>query len=223
MLTGFARRGVRLNALSLCLLREFLINEAGQTNSPRTKRCQRRRSQCGSRDYSSYVKGVEQAQSVARSFTHAPDLIVASPFSRAQATAMATAATFPATPLETWPIQEFTYLEPARCANTTVAQRRDWVEAYWSSQTRRLRMEQAPNLFRIYNQSAGLPGSTCGASCPAHCGVFAWAIHQCRRLADRAQAAGHLWASDGGLAGVRNQEPCALWWWLHTVQACGRG
>ncbi|KPW84108.1 Histidine phosphatase superfamily (branch 1) [Pseudomonas congelans] len=78
------------------------------------------------------LKGVEQAQLVARSFTHAPDLIVALPFSRAQATAMATAAAFPATSLETWPIQEFTYLEPARCANTTVAQRRDWVEAYWA-------------------------------------------------------------------------------------------
>ncbi|WP_147482000.1 phosphoglycerate mutase family protein, partial [Pseudomonas syringae] len=61
------------------------------------------------------LKGVEQAQSVARSFTHAPALIVASPFSRAQATAMATVSTFPATPFETWPIQEFTYLEPARC------------------------------------------------------------------------------------------------------------
>ncbi|MCF5167519.1 histidine phosphatase family protein [Pseudomonas congelans] len=78
------------------------------------------------------LKGVEQAQLVARSFTHAPDLIVASPFSRAQPTAMATASAFPNTPFETWPIQEFTYLEPARCANTTVAQRRDWVEAYWA-------------------------------------------------------------------------------------------
>ncbi|KTC00812.1 histidine phosphatase family protein [Pseudomonas syringae] len=78
------------------------------------------------------LKGVEQAQSVARSFTHAPALIVASPFSRAQATAMATVSTFPATPFETWPIQEFTYLEPARCTNTTVAQRRGWVEAYWA-------------------------------------------------------------------------------------------
>lgn len=45
---------------------------------------------------------------------------------------MATLATFPATPFETWPIHEFTYLEPTRCANTTVAQRRDWVEAYWA-------------------------------------------------------------------------------------------
>lgn len=45
---------------------------------------------------------------------------------------MATATTFPAAPIETWPIQEFTYLEPARCANTTVAQRREWIDAYWS-------------------------------------------------------------------------------------------
>ncbi|WP_024658001.1 histidine phosphatase family protein [Pseudomonas syringae USA007] len=78
------------------------------------------------------LKGVEQAQSVARSFTHAPALIVASSFSRAQATAMATVSTFTATPFETWPVQEFTYLEPARCTNTTVAQRKDWVEAYWA-------------------------------------------------------------------------------------------
>lgn len=78
------------------------------------------------------LKGVEQAHLVARSFTHAPALIVASPFSRAQATAMVTVAAFPSIPLETWPIHEFTYLEPARCANTTVAERRDWVEAYWS-------------------------------------------------------------------------------------------
>lgn len=77
-------------------------------------------------------KGVEQAHLVARSFTHAPGLIVASPFSRARVTAMATVAAFPGTPLETWPIHEFTYVEPARCANTTVAQRRNWVVEYWA-------------------------------------------------------------------------------------------
>lgn len=77
-------------------------------------------------------KGVEQVYLVAHSFNHAPALIVASPFSRAQATAMATLNAFPATPLETWPIHEFTYLEPVRCSNTTVTERRDWVEAYWS-------------------------------------------------------------------------------------------
>lgn len=77
-------------------------------------------------------KGVEQAHLVARSFTHAPALIIASPFSRAQATAMAVVSAFPATPFETWPIHEFTYLEPTRCTNTTVAQRRSWVEGYWA-------------------------------------------------------------------------------------------
>ncbi|QQD25909.1 histidine phosphatase family protein [Pseudomonas simiae] len=77
-------------------------------------------------------KGVGQASLVPGSFAQAPDLIVASPFSRAQATAMQTVAAFPSVPFEIWPIQEFTYLEPARCINTTVAQRRDWVEAYWA-------------------------------------------------------------------------------------------
>ncbi|MEE4149857.1 histidine phosphatase family protein [Pseudomonas viridiflava] len=77
-------------------------------------------------------KGVEQAKLVALSFNHAPALIVASPFTRANSTAMATAAVFPHTPFETWPIQEFTYLEPARCTSTTVADRREWVEAYWA-------------------------------------------------------------------------------------------
>lgn len=77
-------------------------------------------------------KGLEQARLAAKSFTHAPDLIIASPFARAQGTAMATVAVFPGSPVETWPIHEFTYLEPARCANTTVDQRRAWVDAYWS-------------------------------------------------------------------------------------------
>ncbi|XXD81326.1 histidine phosphatase family protein [Pseudomonas sp. Z5-35] len=77
-------------------------------------------------------KGVEQAHLVALSFNHAPALIVASPFTRAHSTAMATAAAFPHIPFETWPIHEFTYLEPARCIDTTVAQRRGWVDAYWA-------------------------------------------------------------------------------------------
>lgn len=77
-------------------------------------------------------KGFEQARLVALSFNHPPALIVASPFTRAYSTAMATAAVFPHIPFETWPIQEFTYLEPARCTSTTVADRREWVEAYWA-------------------------------------------------------------------------------------------
>lgn len=76
--------------------------------------------------------GVDQARRVVLSFTKAPDLIVTSPFSRALATAQLTASAFPSVSVETWPIQEFTYLEPARCVNTSVAQRRDWVREYWN-------------------------------------------------------------------------------------------
>jgi broad specificity phosphatase PhoE len=77
------------------------------------------------------AKGLEQAHRVARSFTSAPGLIIASPFLRAQATAQVMAALYPAVEFETWPIQEYTYLAPARCIDTTLAQRRGWVEAYW--------------------------------------------------------------------------------------------
>lgn len=77
-------------------------------------------------------RGIEQANLVASSFAHAPDLIISSSFFRAQSTAMATIAKFVGIPHETWGIQEFTYLEPARCTGTTVAQRRDWVEVYWA-------------------------------------------------------------------------------------------
>lgn len=75
--------------------------------------------------------GLEQARMVAGSFPVAPDLIVASPFARTQTTAQATVAAFPATIVETWPIQEFTYLAPDRCIDTTMAQRKSWVDAYW--------------------------------------------------------------------------------------------
>lgn len=77
------------------------------------------------------AKGLEQARQVALSFTEAPGLIIASPFSRAHATAAWTMTVFPSCELQTWPIQEFTYLEPARCVNTTVAQRKEWVIEYW--------------------------------------------------------------------------------------------
>lgn len=77
------------------------------------------------------TKGQEQARMVAQSITCAPELILASPFLRAQTTALATTALHPAAVFETWPIHEFTYLAPARCIDTTLAQRRGWVEAYW--------------------------------------------------------------------------------------------
>ncbi|WP_347929178.1 histidine phosphatase family protein [Pseudomonas helvetica] len=77
------------------------------------------------------AKGLEQAHLVARSLTIARGLVVTSPFLRAQATALATTALYPTAVFETWPIHEFTYLAPARCVDTTLAQRRGWVDAYW--------------------------------------------------------------------------------------------
>ncbi|MDF3926333.1 histidine phosphatase family protein [Pseudomonas putida] len=77
------------------------------------------------------AKGLEQARIVAQSITSAPGLILASPFLRAQATALATTTLYPGAAFETWPIHEFTYLASARCVDTTLAQRRGWVDAYW--------------------------------------------------------------------------------------------
>ncbi|WP_426203872.1 histidine phosphatase family protein [Pseudomonas sp. TWP3-1] len=78
-------------------------------------------------------KGIEQANRVAQSVACAPELVVASPFNRARATADATISIFPDAPFETWPIEEFTYLDPTRCVNTTVGQRKAWVEQYWAN------------------------------------------------------------------------------------------
>lgn len=78
-------------------------------------------------------KGIEQAKRVAQSVGRAPELIVASPFSRARATADATISVFPDVLFETWPIEEFTYLDPTRCVNTTVGERKAWVDQYWAN------------------------------------------------------------------------------------------
>lgn len=78
-------------------------------------------------------KGIEHAKRVAQSVGGAPELIVASPFSRARTTADATLSIFPEAPFETWPIEEFTYLDPTRCVNTTVGQRKAWVDQYWAN------------------------------------------------------------------------------------------
>ena len=78
-------------------------------------------------------KGWAQARAVADSFDVAPDLIVMSPFERAQDTALPTIQKFPECPVEIWAVEEFTYLSPARCANTTAAERKPWVNAYWGS------------------------------------------------------------------------------------------
>lgn len=75
--------------------------------------------------------GRAQARAIAAEVDAAPTLLVDSPFLRARATADAVASRWPGTSRETWPIQEITYLDPARCIGTTVLTRQPLVEAYW--------------------------------------------------------------------------------------------
>lgn len=76
-------------------------------------------------------RGREQARQVAASWAEAPALIVTSPYTRTQQTAAPTIARFPAVPVEVWPIEEFTYLQPARWNGTASAERMPHLERYW--------------------------------------------------------------------------------------------
>lgn len=75
--------------------------------------------------------GRGQARSTAAAIMQRPNLIVVSSYLRTRQTTAPSIERFPDVPVETWPVQEFTYLSPGRCAGTTTAQRRPLVEAYW--------------------------------------------------------------------------------------------
>lgn len=77
--------------------------------------------------------GQAQAAAIASTLEWTPELIIVSPFLRARQTAEPCLARFRDVAHEIWPVQEFTYLAPSRCAGTTVAQRRPWTNAYWES------------------------------------------------------------------------------------------
>lgn len=64
-----------------------------------------------------------------------PGLIVVSPFRRARETAAPFTRRFAIALVEEWPVQEFTYLSPARCGTSSAEERRPLVEAYWSTAT----------------------------------------------------------------------------------------
>jgi len=79
------------------------------------------------------ARGEGQAGRIAREWPEAPSLIVTSPFQRTKQTAAPTVARFPGVPVEIWPIEEFTYLQPARWNGTASADRRPHVERYWTA------------------------------------------------------------------------------------------
>ena len=76
-------------------------------------------------------KGWNQARRVASGWTETPSLIVTSPFLRTQQTAAPTIERFPDVPVEVWPIEEFTYLQPSRWNGTLSADRAPHLVRYW--------------------------------------------------------------------------------------------
>jgi 2,3-bisphosphoglycerate-dependent phosphoglycerate mutase len=75
--------------------------------------------------------GRAQAKSFAERVDCRPTLIIASPFLRAQQTAEPLRQRFPDVPVEEWPIQEFTFLEPSLHQNTSEVDRDPHVSTYW--------------------------------------------------------------------------------------------
>ncbi len=75
--------------------------------------------------------GAEQARVIAAWWPEKPDLIVTSPYLRAQQTAHPTMIRYPNVPVEVWPVQEFTYLQPSRWNGTLSTERLPYIERYW--------------------------------------------------------------------------------------------
>jgi broad specificity phosphatase PhoE len=75
--------------------------------------------------------GRRQAADIAAAWTECPSLIVTSPYVRTRQTAEPTIKRFQGVPVEIWPIQEFTYLEPSRWNGTLKADRLPHIVRYW--------------------------------------------------------------------------------------------
>lgn len=75
--------------------------------------------------------GRRQAEHLAGALDCKPDLVMVSSFLRAQAMAAPLLVRWPELRVETWPIEEFTYLSPARCIGSTIEGRRAWAGDYW--------------------------------------------------------------------------------------------
>ncbi len=75
--------------------------------------------------------GIKQAHAISKVFQFAPSLIVTSPHIRTRQTAQPTIERFPNTPCVEWHIQEFTFLSPLRCKNTTAKDRQPMIDEYW--------------------------------------------------------------------------------------------
>jgi broad specificity phosphatase PhoE len=77
--------------------------------------------------------GLDQASSIAAGWQHQPTLIALSPYVRTHLTAEPTRARFPEVAVEVLPMEEFTYLEPARWNGTSRQDRLPHIDAYWEA------------------------------------------------------------------------------------------
>lgn len=77
-------------------------------------------------------KGFEQATCLANAFTSSLVLVVTSPYLRTKQTARPLLERFATIEQVEWAVQEFTYLAPERCQNTTPQERRPLVAEYWA-------------------------------------------------------------------------------------------
>ena len=77
-------------------------------------------------------RGMAQAEIVANLFSETPSLVVISPYLRTLQTAKPLLTKFPDAPVQTWAMQEFTYLSLAQTRNSTLADRKPLVDAFWA-------------------------------------------------------------------------------------------
>lgn len=76
-------------------------------------------------------KGIMQATLLAKAFKTQPNLVVTSPYLRTKQTAQPLLERFNHLEQAEWKVQEFTYLSPSKCENTTAEERRPLVNQYW--------------------------------------------------------------------------------------------
>ena len=96
---------------------ESLANIGGATSTPR--------------EIPLSDNGLRQADELAEAIDARPDLIIVSPYVRTQQTAEPLILRFPDVAVETFEIQEFTYLSISRCRGTDQQQRKPWADEYW--------------------------------------------------------------------------------------------
>ncbi len=79
------------------------------------------------------LKGHHQAEQLAKSIPTCPDLIVISPFQRTYMSAAPMMHRWEDVPVETWPIQELTYLSPIKYHSASPSQQQQMVDKYWQN------------------------------------------------------------------------------------------